>query len=139
MIGSNLPPLHYVNDLKKSLANGTATAARFEVPNATPEVQAKLDQIFRETERDVEKLKARYSADPDWAPPEEKSNAAELPEVQTLSHNNASDALNSLQQRMEVGQLQGGKIDTTHSCLPAEGDAVYQEWLLARVGLGVEV
>lgn len=139
MIGSNLPPLHYVNDLKKSLANGTATAARFEVPNATPEVQAKLDQIFRETERDVEKLKASYSADPDWTPSEEKSNAAEQPEVRTLSHNDASDALNRLQQRMEVGQLQGGNIDTTHSGLPANGDAVYQEWLLARVGLGVEV
>ena len=139
MIGSNLPPLHYVNELKKSLANGTATAARFEVPNATPEVQAKLDQIFRETERDVEKLKARYSADPDWAPSEEKSNAAELPEVQNLSHNDASEALNSLQQRKEIGQLQGGNIDTTHSGLPADGDAVYQEWLLARVGLGVEV
>jgi hypothetical protein len=40
---------------------------------------------------------------------------------------------------MEVGQLQGGNIDTTHSGLPADGDAVYQEWLLARVGLAVEV
>lgn len=67
MIGSNLPPLPYVDGLRKSLESGKVTAGRIEVANATADVQAQIDKSFRESERDLEQLKARFKIDPDSA------------------------------------------------------------------------
>ena len=79
MIGSNLPPLPYVDALKRSLASGNVTAGRIQVANATPETQARIDESFRDSERQLEQLKARYKSDPDWATFDAKSNSVELP------------------------------------------------------------
>lgn len=139
MIGSNLPPLPYVDGLRRSLESGKVTAGRIEVANATPEIQAKLDESFRESERDLEQLIARYKTDPGRATFDAKSNPIELPDVQSLSKSDASHAPEALQPLIETGRLEEQTINATNSDLSITSTAVYQEWLLTRVGVDVSV
>ncbi len=62
MIGSTLRSLPYVDNLRKALESGTATAGRIQVTNATPEIQARLDEKFRDTQRALEQLAASSKA-----------------------------------------------------------------------------
>ncbi len=46
MIGSTLRSLPYVDNLRKALESGTATAGRIQVTNATPEIQPGSTKTF---------------------------------------------------------------------------------------------
>lgn len=139
MIGSNLPPLPYVEGLRRSLESGKVTAGRIEVANATPELQAKLDAGFRKSQRDLEQLIARYKTDPGRATLDTKSNPVERPDVQSLSKSDASPVPQDLLPLIETGRLEEQAINPTHGDLSITSTAVYQEWLLTRVGVDVTV
>jgi phenylalanyl-tRNA synthetase alpha subunit len=139
MIGSNLPPLQYVDGLKRSLESGKVTAGKIQVANATAEIQAQIDEGFRETERNLEQLKARYKSDQSWATLDAKSNAIELPNVQPLSKSNASHALEDLQPLIEIGHREENTINADSGDLSIDSASVYQEWLLARGGVDISV
>lgn len=139
MIGSTLPPQQYVAELKRSLASGNVTAGRIQVADATAEIQARIDESFRDTERNLEQLKARYKSDPDWAALDAKSNAIELPKVPSLSKSDASHVPEDLQPLLETGRLEEKNINTNNGDLAIDSSAVYQEWLLARRSVDVTV
>ena len=139
MIGSNLPPLPYVDALKRSLASGNVTAGKIQVANATPEIQAQVDKSFREAERDLEQLKARYKPDQNPATFDAKSNSIERLNVQPLSKSDASPVLENLQPLIAAGSLEENIIDANHGGFSIDGAAVYQEWLLARGSVDVSV
>lgn len=139
MIGSNLPPRPYVEELRKSLESGKVTAGRIEVANATAEVQAQIDKSFRETERDLEQLKARFKSDPDSATYDAKGNSIELPDVQSLSKSDASPVPEDLQPLIEIGSPDEKTINADNGALSITSAAVYQEWLLARGSVDVSV
>lgn len=139
MIGSNLPPRPYVEGLRKSLESGKVTAGRIEVANATPELQAKLDAGFRESQRNLEQLIARYKTDPGRATLNAQSNPVERPDVQSLSRSDASQMPEDLQPLIETGRLEEHAINANNGDLSITSTAVYQEWLLTRVGVDVTV
>lgn len=139
MIGSNLPPLPHVDALKRSLASGNVTAGRIQVANATPEIQARIDESFRDSERQLEQLKARYKSDPDWSTFDAKSNAIELPNVPSLSKSDASHALKDLQPLIETGSFEEKTSSADNGDFSIDSSAVYQEWLLARGSVDVTV
>lgn len=127
MIGSNLPALHYVDALRRSVESGTATAGKIQVVNATAETQARIDESFRDTERNLERLAASYKSDPGRATLEVKSNAVERSNVPT-----------DLQPLIEIGHLEEKTI-RDNGDLSIDSAAVYQEWLLARAGIDISV
>ncbi|UZE84902.1 hypothetical protein [Pseudomonas viciae] len=135
MIGSTLRSLPYVDNLRKALESGTATAGRIQVANATPEIEARLDENFRDTQRTLEQLAASSKAGSSWATLDEKSNAVDLPNVETLSNSDASQVLNSLQHLIDIGRLEGKTINAKNGDQATDSAAVYQQWLLARVGV----
>ncbi|MHC8286127.1 hypothetical protein ACYZUD_04715 [Pseudomonas sp. XS1P51] len=139
MIGSNLPPLQYVDGLRRSLESGKVTAGKIQVANATAEVQAQIDESFRETERNLEQLTARYKPDPGRATFDAKSNSIELPDVQALSKSDASHVQEDLQPMIDIGRFEEKTINANDGDLSITSAAVYQEWLLARVGVDVSV
>jgi len=139
MIGSNLPPLPYVDALKRSLASGNVTAGKIQVANATAEIQAQIDKNFRETERDLEQLKAHYKPDQNLATYDAKSNAIERPNVQSLSKSAASPVQENLQPLIEAGSHEENTINANQGDFSIDSAAVYQEWLLARGSVDVTV
>ncbi|MBD9585619.1 hypothetical protein IB254_00985 [Pseudomonas sp. PDM03] len=139
MIGSNLPPLPYVDALKRSLESGKVTAGKIQVANATAETQAQIDKSFRESERDLEQLKARYKPDQISATFDAKSNPIERPDVQSLNSSDASHGPIDLQPLIEIGRLEETTINANHGDFSIDSAAVYQEWLLARGSVDVTV
>ncbi|CAH0192521.1 hypothetical protein ABH908_004634 [Pseudomonas frederiksbergensis] len=139
MIGSNLPPLQYVDGLRRSLDSGKVTAGKIQIANATAEIQAQIDESFRDTERNLEQLTARYKSDQNRATGDTKSNSIEPPNVQSLSKSDTSHGLEDLQHLIEIGGLEEKTIDANNGDLSINSAAVYQEWLLARVGVDVSV
>ncbi|WP_460140205.1 hypothetical protein [Pseudomonas sp. S2_E01] len=135
MIGSNLPMLDYVKEFRKSLENGTVKTARFELTNATPEAQAKLDQRFIQDEVDLKQLIKHHQANPSWATFDDQNNSVEFPDVQSLSKSDASHILNGLKHLMDIGRLDGKTINATNGGLSTNNVADYQDWLLARMGV----
>lgn len=93
MIGSNLPALHYVDAFKRSLESGNVTAGKIQVVNATAQTQAQIDKSFREAERDLEQLKARYKSDQNLATFNAKSDSIARPNVQSFSKSDALPVL----------------------------------------------
>ncbi|VVP79283.1 hypothetical protein PS918_02130 [Pseudomonas fluorescens] len=139
MIGSNLPPLPYLDGLRKSLESGKVTAGRIEVASATADVQAQIDKSFRESERDLEQLKARFKFDPDSATYDAKGNSIELPDVQSISKSDASPVPENLQPQIKIGRPNEKAINADSGALSITSAAVYQEWLLARGSVDVSV
>ncbi|MVV51748.1 hypothetical protein EJA72_26415 [Pseudomonas sp. PB120] len=139
MIGSNLPALPYVDGLRKSLESGKVTAGRIEVANATADVQAQIDKGFRESERDLEQLKARFKFDPDAAMYDAKGNTIEQPDVQSLSKSDASSVPDSLQPLIEIELTDEKAFNADNGVLSITSAAVYQKWLLARGSVDVSV
>lgn len=139
MIGSNLPPLPYVDALKRSLASGNVTAGKIQVANATAETQVQIDKSFRESERELEQLKARYKPDQSSATFDAKSNAIELPNVQSLISSGTSHEPKDLQPLIEIGRHEETTINANPGGFSIDSAAVYQEWLLARDSVDVTV
>ena len=135
MIGSNLPLSDYAKEFRKSLENGTVKTARFELTNATPEAQAKLDQRFIQDEIDLKQLIKQHQANPSWAAFDDQNNAVEFPDVQSLSKSDASHILSGLKHLMEIGRLDGKTINATNGAMSTSSVADYQDWLLARMGV----
>jgi hypothetical protein len=127
MIGSNLPALHYVDALRKSLESGTVTAGKIQVANATAETQARIDESFRDTERNLERLTASFKSAPGRSTFEAKSNSVEQSNVPT-----------DLQPLIETGRLEEKNLNDNGD-LSIVGAAVYQEWLLARASVDISV
>lgn len=139
MIGSNLPALHYVDAFKRSLESGNVTVGKIQVVNATAQTQAQIDKSFREAERDLEQLKARYKSDQNLATFDAKGNAVELPNEQPLSKSGASPVLENLQPLIEIASPEENTINANPGDFSIDSAAVYQEWLLARGNVDVSV
>lgn len=139
MIGSNLPAPQYVDALKRSLESGNVTAGKIQIANATAQTQAQIDKSFREAERDLEQLKARYKSDQNPATFDAKGNAVELPNEQSLSKSGASPVVEDLQPLINSGSLEENTINANHGDFSIDRTAVYQEWLLARGSVDVSV
>ncbi|NBF06249.1 hypothetical protein GV819_28610 [Pseudomonas sp. Fl5BN2] len=119
------------------MENGTVTAGRIEVLNATPKIQAQLDESFRQSERSTAQLTATYRANPTWAKFDDKSNAVELPDVASLNQNDATHVLKGLQYLLDIGRLDGKAISARNGGLSTDSTAVYQDWLQAQIGVDV--
>ncbi|VVN12234.1 hypothetical protein PS858_01588 [Pseudomonas fluorescens] len=139
MIGSNLPALHYVDAFKRSLESGNVTAGKIQVVNATAQTQAQIDKSFREAERDLEQLKARYKSDQNLATFNAKSDSIARPNVQSFSKSDALPVLENLQPLIEVASPEENTINANPGDFSIDSAAVYQEWLLARGNVDVSV
>ena len=139
MIGSNLPALHYVDAFKRSLESGNVTAGKIQVVNATAQTQAQIDKSFREAERDLEQLKARYKSDQNLATFNAESDSIARPNVQSFSKSDALPVLENLQPLIEVASPEENTINANPGDFSIDSAAVYQEWLLARGNVDVSV
>lgn len=137
MIGSTTS-LPYVDALRKSLENGTLKAARIEVANATPQVQATLDANFLASQKSTAELTAHYRANPSWATFDASSNRVELPDVQSLGKSDATHIANGLQYLLEIGRLEGKTLSAKNGDLATDSLAQYQDWLQARIGVNAQ-
>lgn len=135
MIGSTSSKMPGYNALIRSLENGTLKSMRIQVANATPELQAKLDATFLESERSNATMIATYRANPTWATIDDKNNTVELPDVSSLSKDAASHVLQGLQYLVEIGRLDGKTITAKNGGLSTDSTAVYQDWLQAQIGV----
>lgn len=139
MIGSNLPALHYVDAFKRSLESGNVTAGKIQVVNATAQTQAQIDKSFREAERDLEQLKARYKSDQNLATFNAKSDSIARPNVQSFSKSDALPVLENFQPLIEIASPEENTINANPGDFSIDSAAVYQEWLLARGNVDVSV
>ncbi|MFL1529011.1 hypothetical protein [Pseudomonas sp. O230] len=115
------------------------TAGKIQIANVTAQTQAQIDKSFREAERDLEQLKARYKSDQNPATFDAKGNAVELPNEQFISKSGASPVVEDLQPLIKSGSLEENTISANHGDFSIDSTAVYQEWLLARGSVDVSV
>lgn len=138
MIGSSSFSLPAVDALRKSLENGTLKAARIEVANATPQLQAQLDASFLDSQKATAEMTAHYRANPSWATFDPSSNKVELPDVQSLGKSDATHIANGLQYLLQIGRLEGKTLSAKNGDLATDSLAQYQDWLQARIGVNTQ-
>ncbi|QEN47469.1 hypothetical protein CLA18_13485 [Pseudomonas protegens] len=121
--------------ITRALENGTLKSMKIQVENATPQMQAKIDASFHESQISDAKLIAQYRANPTWATFDDKSNSVQLPDVQSLGKDDATHVLKGLQYLMEIGRLDGKTVVAKNGGQTTDSPALYQDWLLARIGV----
>ncbi|MCO7612816.1 hypothetical protein NJH83_21525 [Pseudomonas chlororaphis] len=121
--------------ITRALENGTLKSMKIQVENATPQMQARLDANFQQAQAADAKLIAQYRAHPTWATFDDKNNSVALPDVQTLNKDDATHVLKGLQYLQDIGRLDGKTLIAKNGGQATDSSALYQDWLLARIGV----
>ncbi|RBJ77921.1 hypothetical protein C3L29_029645 [Pseudomonas sp. MWU12-2534b] len=121
--------------ITRALENGTLKSMKIQVENATPQMQARLDANFQQAQAADAKLIAQYKANPTWATFDDKNNSVALPDVQSLNKDDATHVLKGLQYLQDIGRLDGRTITAKNGSQSTASAALYQDWLLARIGV----
>jgi hypothetical protein len=123
--------------LKRGIREGTLRAGRIEVPGASPEHQAKLEQKYQADVRDLEQKKTDYRTAVARTTVNAENNSALLPDVATLSKAEAKSMLSGLQQMKFVGDLDSKTLSANNGSNSTDSVEVYMQWLQARTGIDV--
>ncbi|GLK90422.1 hypothetical protein [Pseudomonas turukhanskensis] len=123
--------------MKKAIKEGTLQVGRIQVINASPEVKAQVEQSYQNSVRALEQRKADYRTAIAKTTIDLENNSASLPDVATLSKEQAKSMLSGLRQMDYVGDLDGKTLSASNGNQKTGNLTTYMQWLQARVGIDV--
>jgi hypothetical protein len=121
--------------MKKAIKEGTLQVGRIQVLNASPEVKAQVEQSYQNSVRALEQRKADYRTAIAKTTIALEKNSASLPDVATLSKEQAKSMLSGLRQMDYVGDLDGKTLSASNGNQKTDSLTTYMQWLQARVGI----